>query len=81
MFDNVLNLPRPDEISGSASEKLRAVERQLAALIEEHARLRRLLGGDPFKMEERLSRLAKLAARAQALATEHEMLSGSENTP
>jgi hypothetical protein len=81
VFTTIPRPPHPDEIAGSAAEKLRAIERAIAELIEERARLRRLLLGDPFRLEERLSRLAKLAAHAEALATERDLLSGTANTP
>ena len=81
MFGTVPQLPHPNDIPGSAAAKLRAIERQIGELIEERHRLRRLLLGDPFKMEERLSRLAKLAARAEALASEHQLVSSSANAP
>jgi hypothetical protein len=79
--DRLLDLPQPAEAPGSTAEKLRAIELQIAALVEERNRLRRLLGGDPFRLEERLSRLAKLAAHAQALAAERDRLSGTADVP
>jgi hypothetical protein len=78
VFVTISQPPHPDEIAGGTAAKLRAIERQITELIEERTRLRRLLGGDPFRVEERFRRLAELAARAEVLAREHQQLGGSE---